>query len=47
MLKSPNNSVLRADQALYKAKRAGGNQYRYANPAAMSAAHVERGMQVF
>jgi two-component system cell cycle response regulator len=43
----PEQLVLRADQALYEAKRAGGNQYRYANPAAMSAAQVERDVQVF
>jgi two-component system cell cycle response regulator len=43
----PERLVLRADQALYEAERAGGNQYRYANPAAMSAAQVERDVQIF
>jgi diguanylate cyclase (GGDEF)-like protein len=42
----PEQLILRADQALYDAKRAGGNQYRYADPAAISAAGVEQDMQV-
>jgi two-component system cell cycle response regulator len=40
----PEQLILRADQALYDAKRAGGNQYRYADPAAISTAGVEQGM---
>jgi two-component system cell cycle response regulator len=43
----PEKLMLRADQALYEAKRAGKNQYRFASSAAMCAAPAELDVQVF
>jgi two-component system cell cycle response regulator len=40
----PEQLIVRADQALYDAKQEGRNRYRYANPAAMSAAPVDQDM---
>jgi diguanylate cyclase (GGDEF)-like protein len=40
----PEQLIVRADQALYEAKQDGRNRYRYANPAAVSAAPVAQDM---
>ena len=43
----PEKLMLRADQALYEAKRAGKNQYRFASPVTMCAAQAASPLEVF